>query len=228
MAGMAGSRWSKTSHAAAWAVALSLSLSVLDLTVFFSIRRVGDQVQFVDAPRLAAALQIFRPSEHAGLPSPVVAAALAPGRSVRTQPTSCAPLTLLATRSALDAQSWTGVNGSPLQPVRLLTVRYSSASTARAELTAKRVALLRCRRLELTFPPFDGPAQDFTVTDRHWPLSAVGDRVVYELSGAGNQYTFYIRRYANTLTWTYGDDVSTPQVRREVVDELITCLQDMR
>ena len=84
--------------------------------------------------------------------------------SVRTQPASCAPLTLLATRSALDAQSWTGVNGWPLQPVRLLTVRYSNASTARAELAAKRVALLRCERLELTFPPFDGPAQDFTVT----------------------------------------------------------------
>ena len=228
MGGTAGGRSSKTSHVVAWAVALSLSLSVLDLGVFFTFAAVDDQVHFVDAPRLAAALQIFRPSEHAGLPTPVDPADLAPDRSVRTEPTSCAPLTLLATRSALDAQSWTGVNGSPLQPVRLLTVRYSSASAARAELTAKRLALLRCSRLELTFPPFDRPAQDFTVTSRHWPLSAVGDRVVYELSGAGKQYTFYVRRYANTLTWTYGDDVSTPQVRRQVADELIKCLQDMR
>src|SRR4051794_37368263 len=113
MGGTAGRRSSKTSHVVAWAVVVSLSLSVLDLAVFSTIRRVEDQVQFVDAPRLAAALQIFRPSEHAGLPTPVDPDALAPDRSVRTEPTSCAPLTLLATRSALDAQSWTGVNGSP-------------------------------------------------------------------------------------------------------------------
>src|SRR3954447_16938331 len=122
MAGTAGRGPSKTRHVAVWVVVVSLSLSVLDLVVLFAIRRVEDQVQFVDAARLAAALQIFRPSEHAGLPTPLDPAGLAPGRSVRTLPTSCAPLTLLATRPALDAQSWTGVNGSPLQPVRLLTV----------------------------------------------------------------------------------------------------------
>jgi len=90
------------------------------------------------------------------------------------------------------------------------------------------MALLRFHHLELTFPPFDKPAQDFTLSQRHWLLSAVGDRVVYELAGTGKQYTFYIRRYANTLTWTYGDDASTPQVRRQVADDLIRCLQGMR
>ncbi len=45
---------------------------------------------------------------------------------------------------------------------------------------------------------------------------------------AGNRrYEFYVRRRANTLTWTYADDVSKPAVRQEVADCLIQRLTEM-
>ena len=44
----------------------------------------------------------------------------------------------------------------------------------------------------------------------------------------GNKtYDFYVRRYANTLTWTYGDNASTPAVRRQVADDLVDRLKDI-
>jgi hypothetical protein len=47
------------------------------------------------------------------------------------------------------------------------------------------------------------------------------------LVGGDKRYDFYVRRYANTLTWTYADDVSTPQVREEVVRSLVERLEDL-
>jgi hypothetical protein len=43
----------------------------------------------------------------------------------------------------------------------------------------------------------------FDITERRWAAFAAGDRLAYALMGHGNQYEFYVRRYANTLTWTY-------------------------
>lgn len=90
----------------------------------------------------------------------------------------------------------------------------------------KRVALARCGAVRLTFPPFDKPAEDFTITERQWAAFAAGDRLAYALVGHGNRYVFYVRRYANTLTWTYGDDHSGTEVRREVVDDLVARLEE--
>ena len=81
------------------------------------------------------------------------------------------------------------------------------------ELLDKRIALARCGTVRLTFPPFDKPAEDFTVAGRQWAAFPAGDRLRYALVGHGNRYDFYVRRYANTLTWTYGDDRSADPVR---------------
>ena len=54
-----------------------------------------------------------------------------------------------------------------------------------------------------------------------------GGRVAYALTGGGKRYDFYVRQYANTLTWTYGDDASTPQSARQVADDLVGRLKDM-
>jgi hypothetical protein len=197
------------------------------LVGLFEARRQLDQHQYVSALRLEAALKTFRPPDRDGLAARLEMGDLAPERSVRTEPSRCAPLSLLATTAALDGHTWTGVNGSPAQPVTTLTVRYADASLARRELLRKRVALLRCRTVSLTFPPFDQPAQDFSVEGVGATLSAVGDRLRYLLSGGGKSYGFYVRRYSNTLTWTYADDVSTPNVRQQVVDDLVDRLRQL-
>ena len=189
--------------------------------------RLLDRRQEVSAERLDAALQTFRPADHRGLAAPPLSGDDLSGRgSVRTQPARCAPLTLLATGRALDGQSWTGIAGSPLQPVRTLTARYPDAEAARHDLLAKRVALLSCRTVRLTFPPFDQPEQDFTVTDPLLPLAPAGV-VRYSLRRDDRSYRFYVRRYANTLTWSYASDASTPKVRQHVVDSLVTRLQEL-
>src|SRR5215207_1273949 len=79
-----------------------------------------ERAQFVDAQRLRAALLTFRPPDRAGLAKPATAADLAPEHSVRTNPSRCAPLTLLGERPPTDGQSWSGINGSPAQPVSLV------------------------------------------------------------------------------------------------------------
>jgi hypothetical protein len=43
----------------------------------------------------------------------------------------------------------------------------------------------------------------FDITERRWAAFAAGDRLAYALMGHGNRYEFYVRRYANTLTWTH-------------------------
>jgi hypothetical protein len=203
-----------------------LWLSV-EIATGLTIRGRIDRHHVVPAQRLTVALETFRPSERAGLSNSVEVAELAPGRSVRSDPARCKPLSLLAVTGAVGGESWTGVNGSPAQPVTTLTVRYPNAAGARQELLDKRIALLRCGTVRLTFPPFDKPAEDFRVAGRLWAAFPAGDRLRYVLVGHGNRYDFYIRRYANTLTWTYGDDRSADPVRRQIVDDLIGRLGEL-
>ena len=79
----------------------------------------------------------------------------------------------------------------------------------------------------MTFPPFEESAQVFAVADRLQVGSLRGDRVGYTLRGIEDSYTFYVRQYANTLTWTYGDHSSTPEVRQEVADALVGRLREL-
>jgi hypothetical protein len=192
-----------------------------------SIQHWLDRRHLVEAQRLMVAMETFRPSERAGLSTVVDVADLAIERSVRSDPAWCTPLSHLAVKGAIGGESWTGVNGIPAQPVTTLTVRYPDAALARRELLAKRIALLRCDTVRLTFPPFDRPAEEFDVTGRQWAVFPASDRLTYTLIGHGNRYDFYVRRYANTLTWTYGDDHSEADVRRQVVDDLIDRLEDL-
>ena len=81
----------------------------------------------------------------------------------------------------------------------LLVVRYADADAARAELDRKRLAMLRCTRVAITFPPYDAAARPpTTVTGRHWLASATGSVVRWSLVGGGRRFDFYVRRYANT------------------------------
>jgi hypothetical protein len=194
---------------------------------WWSARGWHDQAQFVEAQRLSAALLTFRPSDRAGLAKPATAADLAPERSAITDPARCAPLTLLGERPPTDGQSWTGINGTPAQPVNTLTVRFRDAAAARRELAAKQAALLSCGSVRLTFPPFDQPEQRFQVTGRRRLPFPGDDRVGYALVGEKKRYEFYVRRYANTLTWSYGANESAPRVRQQVVDDLIDRLREM-
>ena len=209
------------------AVALCLSIIAFSLEVAggLQVRRWYDRSQFVKASQLSAALLTFRPSDRAGQPQKVEHADLAPGALVRTVPRRCRSLTLLAVRTALDGESWTGINGSPAQPVNTLTVRYADAASARADFRQKRLAMLTCHTVVLSFPPYEDPAEPFTVGNRAPALSVFGDRIGYALTGGNKTYDFYVRRYANTLTWTYGDNASTPAVRRQVADDLVDRLK---
>jgi hypothetical protein len=199
----------------------------IEIGGYLALRREQDRAHTVSALRLAAAMETFRPSEHGGLAHFVEPAELGPERSVRTSPSRCTPLTLLSVHGGVDGQSWTGVNGTPVQPVTTLTVRYLDASSARRELRDKEIALLRCRKLLLTFPPFDAPAKPYRVKDRLQPSNLLADRLSYTLVGDQKRYEFYVRRYANTLTWTYAEDVSDPQVRRQVADSLVSRLRQL-
>jgi len=98
---------------------------------------------------------------------------------------------------------------------------------SRAALRAKRLALMRCGSVRLTFPPFDEPAERFTVRGRLQLTIAAGDMLTYTLAGERARYSFYLRRYANTLTWSYGANESEPGVRREVVDDLARKLHEL-
>jgi hypothetical protein len=211
------------------AVVLVASLLWLGIAIAgeLSIQRWLDRRHLVEAQRLTVAMETFRPSDRAGLSKVVDVTELAIDRSVRSDPPWCTPLSHLAVKGAMGGESWTGVNGTPAQPVTTLTVRYPDAARARRELLNKRIALLRCSTVRLTFPPFDMPAEGFDVTGRQWAAFPVGDRLRYTLVGHGNRYDFYVRRYANTLTWTYGDDHSEADVRRQVVDDLINRLREL-
>ena len=208
-------------------VAAALALLGVEIGAGLGVRDALDRRAYVTDLRLDAALETFRPVERSGLATPADPLGFGPDRSPRTDPAACAPLTVLASTPPLDGRSWTGVNGRPAQPVNLLVVRYADADGARAELDRKRLAMLRCTRVAITFPPYAGPPTTYTVTGRHWPTSVTGSVVRWSLVGGGRRFDFYVRRYANTLTWTYADDVSTPEVREQVADSLVVRLRDL-
>ena len=221
-------RRSTTQRGVAYVVGLSVVLTGLQVGAGWrSARAWQDRAELVEASRLSAALLTFRPSDRAGLAKPASAADLAPERSVITNPDRCAPLTRLAARAPVDGQSWTGINGRPAQPVNILTVRLRDATAARRELAAKQAALLSCGSVRLIFPPFGQPEQRFEVTGRRQLPFPWDDRIGYALVGNQKRYEFYVRRYANTLTWSYGSKESAPRVRQEVVDDLIDSLREM-
>ena len=186
------------------------------------VRAALDRRAYVSALRLDTAFATFRPGD------PGQAASYDPlnftaDHDPRTNPAACLPLTVLTSRVPLDARSWTGTVDSPAKPVILLTVRLADAGSARAELERKRVAMLRCTVLAVT--PSEGAPISYTVTGRHWQSSAVGTTVRWSLVGGAARYDFYVRRYANTLTWTYTDDASNPMVRDAVADSLVARLR---
>ena len=207
---------------ACWLVAHGVQAGVL-----LGSRALLDRHEQVSDLRLDAAYETFRPVSRPGLASPADPGTFATDRNPRTDPTTCAPLTVLATRTPLDGRTWTGVDGRPAQPVTLLTVRYGSADDARGELDRKRAALLRCARVDVTFPPYDAPPTTYDVRDPRWATSALGSTVRWSLVGGDRRFDFYVRRYGNTLTWTYADDVSTPQTREGVADSLVARLQEL-
>ena len=205
----------------------SLVLLGAEVGVVLGVRAALDRRAYVSDLKLDAALETFRPVERSGLAASAGPQSFAAERNPRADAAPCAPLTVLTTTAPLDGRSWTGVNGRPAQPVTLLTVRFPDASDARAELDRKRVALLRCTRVAITFPPYDAPPTSYEVTGRRWLTSATGPAVRWSLVGGGKRFDFYVRRYANTLTWTYADDVSTPRVREEVARSLVERLEDL-
>ncbi len=216
-----------TTRVVAAALVLSLALLGAQVAALLAVRGALDRRAAVSELRLDTAFETFRPVDRSGLAAPASASGFTADRNPRTDPATCAPLTALTATVPLDGRSWTGINGRPAQPVTLLTVRYADADAARAELGRKRLAMLRCTHVAVTFPPYDAPAGDYAVTGRRWPTSAVGDAVRWSLVGGGKRFDFYVLRYANTLTWTYADDVSTPQVREEVARSLVVRLEDL-
>lgn len=216
-----------TRHVVLAALVAGLLVHGLQVGALLGTRAAVDRHEQVGDLRLDAAYETFRPAERSGLATAADPRGFAADRNPRTVPSACAPLTSLATTAPLDGRSWTGADGRPLQPVTLLTVRYPDASSARAELDRKRWALLRCSEVVVTFPPFDTPATPYEVRDRRWLTSAVGSTLRWSLVGGGRRFDFYVRRYGNTLTWTYADDVSTPAVREEVADSLVSRLEEL-
>ena len=210
------------------AIALALSMVVLsgEVAAGVAVRQRIDQHRAVTDQRLRVALLTFRPAEYAGRPNDVTAAELAGENLVRTVPDRCSALSLLAVVPPEGGQSWTGINGSPAEPVRTLTVRYGEASSARQAMRQKRLALARCRKVSLIFPPFDEPAQDFSVSGRSRPSNVVGETLRYSLVGADQRYVFIVRRYVNTLTWSYGNERGA-QAREEVVIDLTRRLAEL-
>ena len=71
------------------------------------------------------------------------------------------------------------------------------------------------------------PAEDFAVRGRTQLTLLTGDTLGYTLTGAETTYTFYLRRWGNTLTWAYGSTESRPATRREVVDDLARTLAEL-
>ena len=72
---------------------------------------------------------------------------------------------------------------------------------------------MRCGSVWLTFPLFDDPAERFVVRGRLQLTAVAGDTLTYTLVGERARYEFYLRRYGNALTWTYGANESEPAVR---------------
>ena len=96
-----------------------------------------------------------------------------------------------------------GLRAHPAGSGRIQRAQGASSGSAHILGLANLVKWLR-GRVEIPcalLPQFSLLA--FDITERRWAAFAAGDRLAYALMGHGNQYEFYVRRYANTLTWTY-------------------------
>ena len=190
--------------------------------------RWTDQRHHVSEHRLDAAMLIFRHSPDKGVATKLSVDDLVSHHTIIAQPPRCAPLASAATSlSAFDgAVVWSGTVGDPAQWVVIVTVRFSSARAARRTLLSKRMALVRCHRSQVTFPPFVQLSDRYLVSG-HSPICGLScDRVRYKFSGPDSQ-EFYMRQFANTVTWSYGSADKSSQVRAEVVDSLVACLQEL-
>ena len=95
------------------------------------------------------------------------------------------------------------------------------------ELLRKRVALARCGAVRLTFPPFDKPAEDFTVAERQWAAFAASDRLAYALVGQATDMTSTCVATRTRLPGRTGMITARAEVRREVVDDLVGRLKEL-
>ena len=173
---IAGQQESRSRRPRVFRSSRSVSRSPADWKCAAGMTRVNSS----RASRLSAALLTFRPSDRAGQSRGVEPADLAPGALVRTVPRRCRPLTLLAIRTPLDGESWTGINGSPAQPVKTLTVRYADALQREPTWTElRRDADVPHRRAQLS--AVRQPAQPSPSAIVRRP-SVFGDRLEYALT----------------------------------------------
>ena len=212
-----------------------LSTLIMGLVLIFVLElgavsfwvRWTDEKQYVSSHKLNVALLTFYQSPHTGQADSLSIDALTENTLI-AQPAKCVPLAVALTSVShvTETLAWSGTAGHPPQWTNFVTVRFSSAVDARHALLSKRVALVRCHQMRASFPPFDQISALYRVSDRS-PISPLRlDRVRYILSGADN-YEFYMRQFANTLTWTYGRDDNSSPVRAQAVDSLVARLQEL-
>ncbi len=200
---------------------------VLELGAVSFWVRWTDQKQYVSQHKLEVALLTFYHSPHKGQADALSIESLI-DTTLIAHPATCVPLAVALTSVSHvnDTYAWSGTAGQPPQWANFLTIRFSSAVDARHALLSKRVALAQCRQIRASFPPFDQQSALYRVSDRS-PISPLRlDRVRYTLSGE-NGYEFYMRQFANTLTWTYGSDDNSSTVRAQAVDSLVARLQEL-
>lgn len=206
-------------------VGLLVTLGLVLGSGWLSVRWL-DRKQYVSQHKLDVALLTFPHSPHIGHVLPLSIEAYSE-ETPTARPTKCVPLVVTPTpvSSVTEIVAWSGTAGDPPLWVNFVTLRFHSAADARRALLIKRVALVRCRRISVSFPPFREVSGEYQVSD-HSPVGLAGlSRVRYTLSGE-KSYDFYARQYANTLTWTYGSADESSAARAQAVDDLVARLQD--
>jgi hypothetical protein len=187
-----------------------------------------DQEQYISQRRLEVAMLTTYHSPDRGEPTTLSVDNLGE-YTIIAQPAKCVPLAVAPTdlSQVTDAMAWWGTVGDNAQWVNLLTLRFNSADDARWALLSKRVALLRCPLIRATFPPFDELSEFYRVSD-HSPISPLRwNRVRYTLSGTDSYYDFYVRQFANTVTWTWGSADKSSTGRAQAVDSLVGRLREL-
>jgi hypothetical protein len=233
--GLTGSASSAQRGAMGKSTRRRLSTLIMGLVLVFVLElgavsfwvRWTDQKQYVSQHKLEVALLTFYHSPHKGQADALSIESLI-DTTLIAHPAKCVPLAVALTSVSQvnDTYAWSGTAGQPPQWTNFLTIRFSSAVDARHALLSKRVALAQCRQIRASFPPFDQQSELYRVSDRS-PISPLRlDRVRYTLSGE-NSYEFYMRQFANTLTWTYGSDDNSSTVRAQAVDNLVARLQEL-
>jgi hypothetical protein len=193
---------------------------------WFGVRRM-DQKQYVSQQQLQVALLTFYHSPATGQTDPLSIDDLSQ-RTIIVQPAPCVPLAAASSTvtRVVGAMGWSGTVGDPPQWVNFVTVRFGSAADARRTLLSKRAAIVRCHQIRATFPPFDHLSQLYDVAD-HSSISPLRlNQARYTLSGE-DSHEFYMRQFANTLTWAYGSADNSSTARTQAVDSLVARLQEL-